>query len=484
MSRTMIGKTLRHRYKIIQQLGAGGFGETFLAEDLDIPVTPKPKCVVKRLQPQMMHPDIQRLFQKEAETLYRLGQDHDQIPKLYAYFEENGEFYLIQELIDGHDLTKELTPGKQLSENYVIKLLPDVLEILAFVHQRNVIHRDIKSANIMRRKRDGKLVLIDFGTVKEVGTTLVNTPGLTTRTIAIGTPGYMPSEQALGKPKLSSDIYALGMTAIQALTGIQPHQLPEDNDGEVIWRDRVAVSDSLADILTKMVRYDFRHRYASVTEVLQALPGSVTPIYTTAPSPPPPPPAPNLYTTTASQSSVTAPTGSSAKIAQWVTAGIAGFLVILGIIALVASASFNQAKQSEAKNTIASQDTKQDATSQVRRDQLNADIRAREQRNKAGGNEQERATGDLQSEVRSKLEANLTGSQLNVDATEDGVITVTGTIPKEADKVKVASLAKQIKGVKSVNADKVTMAAATNKDGGNKAPDASKPSPDTTKKSP
>jgi serine/threonine-protein kinase len=139
--------------------------------------------------------------------------------------------------------------------------------VLAFVHQNNVIHRDIKPSNIMRRRCDGKLILIDFGLVK-----LVNASGAVSSTIPIGTHGYVPIEQARGQPRFSSDIYAVGMTAIQALTGIDnPSKLPEDNNGEVVWRDRTQVSDWLADILIKMVRYDFRQRYQSATEALQAL---------------------------------------------------------------------------------------------------------------------------------------------------------------------------------------------------------------------
>jgi serine/threonine-protein kinase len=271
----MIGRKLRQRYQIIKKLGAGGFGQTYLAEDLDIPVTPKPKCVVKRLKPKVIAPDIPqipledivRLFEKEGKTLYELGQNHDQIPKLYAYFEQNRKLYLVQEFIDGHDLSQEITSGKQWSETEVIKFLEEILEVLAFVHQNNVIHRDIKPSNIMRRRCDGKLILIDFGLVK-----LVNVSGAVSSTIPIGTHGYAPIEQARGQPRFSSDIYAVGMTAIQALTGIDnPDKLPEDNNGEVIWRDRVQVSDWLADILIKMVRYDFRQRYQSAAEALQAL---------------------------------------------------------------------------------------------------------------------------------------------------------------------------------------------------------------------
>jgi eukaryotic-like serine/threonine-protein kinase len=266
----MIGTILRQRYKIIKQLGAGGFGETYLAEDLDIPVTPKPICVVKKLHPTIIDPEIIRLFEQEAQILYQLGQNHDQIPKSYAHFQEGQEFYLIQEFIDGHNLTQEITPGKKLGEADVIQLLRDVLEILVYVHKNKVIHRDIKPENIMRRK-DGKLVLIDFGVVKQINTTIAIKSGVTSRTIGIGTPGYMPSEQGFGKPKLSSDIYALGMTAIEGLAGIYLNTLSEDEEGEIIWSNLVSVSNNLENFITKMVRYDWRQRYRDAKEALEGL---------------------------------------------------------------------------------------------------------------------------------------------------------------------------------------------------------------------
>ena len=266
----MIGSILRQRYKIVKQLGAGGFGETYLAEDLDIPVTPKPVCVVKRLQPTAIAPEIIRLFEQEAQILYQLGQNHDQIPKLFSYFQEGQQFYLIQEFIDGYDLTQEITPGKKLSENDVIQLLRDVLEILVYVHENKVIHRDIKPANIMRRK-NGKLVLIDFGLVKQINNTIALKSGFTSRTVGIGTYGYMPSEQGYGKPKLSSDIYALGMTVIKGLTGISLNTLSEDEDGEIIWSNLVSVSNKLENFITKMVRYDWRQRYKDAKEALEEL---------------------------------------------------------------------------------------------------------------------------------------------------------------------------------------------------------------------
>ncbi|MHC5730371.1 MAG: protein kinase domain-containing protein, partial [Nostoc sp.] len=169
-----------------------------------------------------------------------LGNEHDQIPRLFAHFNEDGDFYLVQQFIDGHALTQEIVPGQRLSENAVLNLLREILEVLAFVHQHNIIHRDIKPQNLMRRHTDQKIVLIDFGSIKKISALGA---GLT---IAVGTPGYMPSEQAKGKPKLCSDIYAVGMIGIQALTGLIPEQLQEDpNTGEVIWRDKAQVSGAL-----------------------------------------------------------------------------------------------------------------------------------------------------------------------------------------------------------------------------------------------
>lgn len=271
----MLGTTLRGRYEIIRFLGKG-FSDTYLAQDKDLPG--KPYCIVKQLKPQLSDPFVlqtaTRLFETEAQVLYKLG-NHDQIPRLLAHFEENGEFYLVQEFIDGDVLNKEIIPGKQWSEDKVINFLQDILKILEFVHQQNIIHRDIKPSNIIRRTSDGKLVLIDFGAVKEkINTFRPNSQG---KTVPIGTPGYVPNEQAIGNPEFNSDIYALGITAIQALTGILPKQLPKNQEThEVIWRDLIQVKPQLADILDKMVRYDSRKRYQSVNEVLQALSSLVT----------------------------------------------------------------------------------------------------------------------------------------------------------------------------------------------------------------
>ncbi|MBW4615020.1 MAG: protein kinase [Desmonostoc vinosum HA7617-LM4] len=268
----MLGQLLDGRYKIIRELGAGGFGQTFVAEDIKLYNN---ECVVKLLKPMACDPMTlqvaRRLFESEAQLLHKLG-THDQIPGLLAHFEENQEFYLVQQFIDGHPLSEELTPGKRLSEAYAIALLQNILQPLSFVHQNHVVHRDIKPPNLIRRKSDGKIVLIDFGAVKQISTQVVNAQGQTSMTVSIGTPGYMPSEQSRGSPRLSSDIYAVGMIGIQALTGLMPDQLQEDvQTAEIIWRHLVGVDPYLADILDRMVRYDFRDRYQSATETLAAV---------------------------------------------------------------------------------------------------------------------------------------------------------------------------------------------------------------------
>lgn len=267
----MLGNTLVGRYHITNNLGGGGFGETYIACDTQLPGTPQ--CVVKKLKPQSNDAETlqtaRRLFDTEAQVLYQLG-NHERIPQLLAYFEEKQEFYLVQEFIEGHDLGDELTPGKILSQEEVILFLQEILEILEFVHQKKVIHRDINPRNILRRKQDNKLVLIDFGAVKQITTNVVTSHAKFT--VSIGTPGYIPSEQAQGNPKLSSDIYGVGIIAIQALTGLSPEQFDRDIDtSEIIWRQQATVSDELGQVLDKMVRYDFRQRFASATEALQAL---------------------------------------------------------------------------------------------------------------------------------------------------------------------------------------------------------------------
>lgn len=264
----MKGKILGSRYKVVAYIAEGGFGKTFLAEDIQLPG--KDRCVVKQLSLGVETSELmaiaRRLFKTEALALHSLGH-HEQIPQLLAYFEQEEKFYLVQQYIEGQTLEEELATGKVWSEARVIELLQDGLEILEFIHSKGIIHRDIKPDNLIRRHGDRQLVLVDFGTVKKVLQEQTSIEGLT---VVVGTKGYMPMEQATGKPLPISDLYALGTIGIQALTQVEPLELKEEN-GELIWQHLAKVDPRLAEILTKMTRYHSQDRYQSAREALQDL---------------------------------------------------------------------------------------------------------------------------------------------------------------------------------------------------------------------
>ncbi|MDZ8137697.1 MAG: protein kinase [Nostoc sp. DedQUE04] len=267
---------LNNRYQVIQVIGAGGFGETFLAEDVHMPS--RRRCVIKQLKPitnndPQTYQLIQQRFEREAATLEYLGESSHQIPKLYAYFSENGQFYLVQEWIHGQTLTKIVEAKGFESETAVRQILLSLLSVLDYVHSKGIIHRDIKPDNIILRSVDNKPVLIDFGAVKETIRSVVNSPGYPTRSLVIGTPGYMPSEQAVGRPVYATDIYSLGLTAIYLLTGKHPQELVTDlKTGEILWQQHVPnVSSQLAAVLNQAIKPHAGDRYSTASKMLYAL---------------------------------------------------------------------------------------------------------------------------------------------------------------------------------------------------------------------
>lgn len=276
MTNHIIGKLLQERYQIVQSLGAGVFGQTYIAVDVDFPQNPK--CVIKQIKVSSSEPGylemLRLMFLTETETLKLLG-SHQQIPEFIACFEENSQFYLVQELIEGHGLTAELPIAQQWgclwSESEVVKFLIDVLSILEFVHSQSVIHCDIKPENLIRRNSDGKLVLIDFGSIQSIDFGIG--AELPIYRIPVTSLGYIPPEQFIGQTQPNSDIYALGMIAIQALTGLEPLQLKVDpHTNEIFWRSQnTPVNDYLAAVLSQMIRYDSQNRFQSATEVLRVL---------------------------------------------------------------------------------------------------------------------------------------------------------------------------------------------------------------------
>ena len=266
------GEVVGEKYRIVKELGSGGFSTTYLA--IDIASEENTKCVVKQLQPRFNSPSIwenaKERFATEATVLQWLG-NHNQIPQLLAHFEENKQFYLVQEFIEGDEFEQEIN-RQVLTEEELIHFLCDVLEILEFVHQQGVIHRDIKPSNLIRRKSDRKIALIDFGAVKEIGTFVFDSARATLQTQVIGTPGYMSPEQNHGKPVYSSDIYALGKTAIFALTGRSPIEWENTStENSPTWYDVTPLSQQLVAVLKKMTNPQSLERYSSATEVLQDL---------------------------------------------------------------------------------------------------------------------------------------------------------------------------------------------------------------------
>ncbi|HEY9800901.1 MAG TPA: protein kinase [Leptolyngbyaceae cyanobacterium] len=272
---------LDNRYRVIRTLGSGGFGETFLAEDSQMPSNRR--CVVKQLRPIQNNPQIYQLvqerFQREAAILEDLGSHTDQIPTLYAYFQANTQFYVVQEWVEGDTLTAKVQQQGVFSESAVKEILVNLLPVLEYVHSKRIIHRDIKPDNIILRHRDGKPVLIDFGAVRESMGTVFNSQGNATSSIVIGTPGYMPSEQAAGRPVYSSDLYSLAMTAIYLLTGKQPQEIETDpRTGDIIWhRYALSVSPTLAGVIDRAIAYHPRERFATAREMLEALQLGVVP---------------------------------------------------------------------------------------------------------------------------------------------------------------------------------------------------------------
>jgi WD40 repeat protein len=260
---------LRNRYRPIQLLGSGGFGKTYLAEDLD---KLNEHCVIKQFAPRVQGTaainKATELFEQEARRLQQLG-EHPQITTLLAYFEEENNLYLVQQFINGQNLLAELKQQGTFNAEKIWEVLLDLLNILKTVHQHKVIHRDIKPENIIRRSTDGKLVLIDFGISKQLTIKVITNPGT-----IIGSRGYAPLEQMQdGKAYPASDLYSVGATCFHLLSGIHPWIMSEQQGyGWVCsWREHLQQPQSreLEKILDKLLQKDYQQRYQSAEQVLQ-----------------------------------------------------------------------------------------------------------------------------------------------------------------------------------------------------------------------
>jgi WD40 repeat protein len=264
---------LRDRYLAIEPIGQGGFGRTFKAIDEDKPA--KPFCVIKQFLPQVEGTaaagKAAELFTQEASALEQL--DNPSIPKLLAYFiTPEHRLYLVQEFIDGQNLKGELATNGVFSSAQIRELLSTLLPVLAYVHNLGFIHRDIKPENIMRRTSDRRLFLVDFGAAKVTAPDRAQQQGTT-----IGTPEFMAPEQAWGRASAASDLYGLGVTCINLLTGFSPFKLVDDNSGEWDWRKKLPhqIEPDLATVLDKLIQHKPIDRYATANEVITALQGNI-----------------------------------------------------------------------------------------------------------------------------------------------------------------------------------------------------------------
>ncbi len=265
---------LQTRYRLIKVLGQGGFGRTYLAEDIGrfnelvalkelIPANSTPESLAK----------AKYLFQKEASVLYKIH--HPQIPQFRATFEQDGRLFLVQDYVEGKSywtlLQQKQQKGKTFTEVEIVNLFQQILPVLAHLHVRGIIHRDISPDNLILRDVDSKPVLIDFGVVNDIATQIRAIPQSLTTTV--GKLGYAPIEQMqTGRAYASSDLYSLAVSAIVLLTGKQPPELFDDEEFTWNWQQWAKVSQQeFADLLDRMLRYKPSDRYQSVAEVAKAL---------------------------------------------------------------------------------------------------------------------------------------------------------------------------------------------------------------------
>ncbi len=270
---------LAGRYIPTKQLGRGGFGAAFLARDRYTPVMRQ--CVVKQFLPAGNLTATQlkialNLFEREATVLEEIGNQHDQIPDLFAYFpvivegyspgQQEQFFYLVQEYIDGLNLEEELAQRGSFSEPEVVEVLREILKVLDFVHNKDIIHRDIKPSNIMRDS-NGRLYLLDFGAVKQITKSLTSAAST-----GIYSQGFAPPEQISGGQVFpSSDLYALAVTIITLLTHKDATELFDGFTNQWQWQNHTNVSPYLAKILNKMLQSAANKRFQSAAQVLEGL---------------------------------------------------------------------------------------------------------------------------------------------------------------------------------------------------------------------
>jgi serine/threonine protein kinase len=269
-----VGTVLQNRYRIIQILGQGGFGRTYLAEDQR---RFNELCAIKEListaRSALAWEKAQELFHREAAILYQI--EHPQVPKFRERFEQDQRLFLVEDYVAGQTyqtlLAERQAVGQTFTEAEVLQLIKLLLPVLEHIHSRGIIHRDISPENIILRDSDAKPVLIDFGVVKELATRL-RSPERAMPETTVGKLGYSPSEQMqTGGAYPSSDLYALAVTAIVLLTGKEPRDLFDENQLTWNWQRWATVNQRFAIVLNRMLNHIPSDRYQSAASVSVAL---------------------------------------------------------------------------------------------------------------------------------------------------------------------------------------------------------------------
>ncbi|MEO0377964.1 MAG: serine/threonine-protein kinase [Cyanobacteria bacterium P01_A01_bin.17] len=258
---------LADRYRLRSLLGSGGSALTYAAIDEHRLNTP---CVVKQFWPlrqgESESQKARKLFRQEAAILSEIGH-HPQIPSLLAFLEMEDQLYLVQDFFEGQTLFQEWTQKGALDEQQIWQILTDLLSVLKFIHEKDIIHRDIKPGNIIRQSQ-GFPILIDFGSALHARYPLLS---------SAGTPGYISPEQLQGRVYPASDLYALGVTCFRLMM----NSLTE-NDGfdslfnfepqQWTWRDAgVSMSAELSQVFDKLLQPDIEHRFQSADAALRML---------------------------------------------------------------------------------------------------------------------------------------------------------------------------------------------------------------------
>ncbi len=305
------GTLLENRYNVVQFIGHGGFGRTYLVHDQH---RFNERCVLKEFAPQVNQPSVlqkaEELFQREAGTLYKLN--HPQIPEFRALssVQYNGEsvLFIVEQFIDGDNYGEWLESGHCLSITQGLQLLKDLLPVLSYIHRYGVIHRDISPDNLMCDQATGLPVLIDFGSVKRVTETALRLVGGATPATQIHKLGYTPPEQIKGEAYPSSDLYALAVTVLVLMTGKSPSDLYQAKTNEWQWRSLIKLDTRFENVLWRMLARYPGDRYSSADEVMRAIadlvivPSNPTPPTVAAASPPTIPPSPPPQTAAAAPS--------------------------------------------------------------------------------------------------------------------------------------------------------------------------------------